>query len=326
VENVRDYPCPPAVEPGVTSKAQEAPSRGQNAIQMSEQGRLRVVLAEPDYLVREGLRVLLSECHGIELVGSYRELAQLRSAVGDHQPDVVLTDAEFPAASPAAGIELLCELAETSPALGLVLLTATANPSWAEVLLSRGADGRAYVLKKHVSSADDLVSVIETVAARRSTIDPDVLDALLKARREKHSLLSDLTRREHEVLAHMATGMSNEAIAQALVLTKRAVEKHINAIFMKLHLARGNGIEPRTKAVVMFLADDHPRASSPALRMGHSQRHSSPLNVQSRPIPIPLRADDPAAGSWRGDRRGAGGAHDRRVGAPYSSESGDDHR
>jgi DNA-binding NarL/FixJ family response regulator len=138
---------------------------------MSEQGRLRVVLAEPDYLVRAGLRVLLSGCHCIELVGSYRELSQLRSAVVDHQPDVVLTEAEFPAASPAAGIELLCELAETSPALGLVLLTATANPSWAEVLLSRGADGRAYVLKKHVSSADDLVSAIETVAARRSTID-----------------------------------------------------------------------------------------------------------------------------------------------------------
>lgn len=291
---------------------------------MSVQGRLRVVLAEPDYLVREGLRVLLSGCHRIELVGSYPELSQLRSAVADHQPDVVLTEAEFPGAPPAAGIEWLCGLAETSPALGLVLLTATADPTWAATLLSRGADGRAYVLKKHVSSADDLVSAIETVAARRSAIDPDVLDALLKARREKHSLLSDLTRREHEVLAHMATGMSNEAIAQALVLTKRAVEKHIHAIFMKLHLARGNGIEPRTKAVLMFLANDHPGTASPVLRPGHSQRHSSPVNAQSRPIP--LRADDPAAGSWRGDRRGAGGAHDRRVGAPCSSESGDDHR
>jgi DNA-binding NarL/FixJ family response regulator len=281
---------------------------------MSEQGRPRLVLAEPDYLVREALTGLLSACRSIELVGSYREPLQLRSAIREHQPVVVLTEAEFPGAAPAAGVELLSELAETSPALGLVLLTTSANPSWAEMLLSRGADGRAYVLKKHVSSADDLVSVIETVAARRSTIDPEVLDALLKARREKHSLLSDLTRREHEVLAHIATGMSNEAIAQALVLTKRAVEKHINAIFMKLHLARGNGIEPRIKAVVMFLADDHPRASSPALRPGQSQRHSSPLNAQSRPNPIPLRADDPAADSWRGDRRGAGRAHDLRVG------------
>ena len=107
-----------------------------------------MVLAEPDYLVREGLTGLLSGCRSLELVGSYRELAQLRSAVSQHQPDVVLSEAEFPAAAPAAGIDLLCELAETSPALGLVLLTGTANPSWAKMLLSRGADGRAYVLKK----------------------------------------------------------------------------------------------------------------------------------------------------------------------------------
>jgi DNA-binding NarL/FixJ family response regulator len=235
---------------------------------MSEQGPLRVVLAEPDYLVREAFTGLLSRCPFIELVGSYREQAQLRSAVSEHQPDVVLTEAEFPAAGPAAGIKLLCELADTSPALGLVLLTATANPSWAKTLLSRGTNGRAYVLKKRVSSADDLVSVIEAVAAGRSIIDPEVIDALLQARREKESPLSELTRREHEVLAHMATGMSNEAIAEALVLTKRAVEKHIHAIFMKLGVARGNGIEPRTKAVLMFLANDHSTASPPNPRSG----------------------------------------------------------
>jgi DNA-binding NarL/FixJ family response regulator len=235
---------------------------------MSEQVRPRVVLADPEYLAREALTGLLSGCRSVELVGSYRELAQLRPAVSEHQPDVVLIEAEFPAAGPAAGIELLCELAKTSPSLGLVLLTATANPSWAKMLLSRGADGRAYVLKKHVSSANDLASVIEAAAAGRSTIDPEVLDALLIARHQEDSPLSELTRREHEVLAHMATGMSNEAIAQALVLTKRAVEKHIHAIFMKLHLERGNGIEPRTKAVLLFLASDHSRTSSPTPRLG----------------------------------------------------------
>jgi DNA-binding NarL/FixJ family response regulator len=243
---------------------------------MSEQGRFRVVLAEPDYLAREGLIGLLGGCRSIELAGSYRELAQLRSAVSEQRPDVVLTEAAFPGAGIAAGVELLCELAETSPALGLVLLTGTAEASWAKMLLSQGADGRGYVVKKRVSSADDLVSVIEGVAAGRSALDPDVVDALLQARREEHSPLSDLTRREHEVLAHMATGMSNEAIAEMLVLTKRAVEKHVHAIFMKLHLARGNGVEPRTEAAVMFLADDRSRTACskprPDIRNGTHSR------------------------------------------------------
>src|SRR3954453_14793392 len=198
---------------------------------------LTVVVAEDSYLVREALTQVLETDADLELAAVAENVAQLNEAIEREQPDVVLTDIFMPPFRGAEGIHLAAELRVSYPEIGVVILSQYAEPEYALELLESGSAGRAYLLKERVVNRADLIAAIHAVAAGGSVIDPKIVDSLIAARsKATDSLVAKLTTREREVLAEVATGKSNSAIADALFLTKRAVEKHINAIFMKLNL------------------------------------------------------------------------------------------
>jgi DNA-binding NarL/FixJ family response regulator len=217
----------------------------------------RIALGEDSLIVREGLCQLLAVDPEIEVVAAVGDQLSLRQACEDERPDVVLTDIRMPPTHTDEGIQLAAELRETHPEIGVVILSQFADPSYALALLDHGSDRRAYLLKERVHNRAELMSAIRAVATGGSMIDPKVVEALVAARsRVEQSPLNELTARELEVLAEIAQGKSNTAIAEALFLTKRAVEKHINAIFWKLGLAEGTDVSRRVKAALMFLADE----------------------------------------------------------------------
>ena len=199
---------------------------------------------------------MLSGEPGIDVVGSYADLPSLLDAIEDQQPDVVLTDIRMPPSMSDEGIRVATSLRETHPEVGVVVLSQYSEPSYALALLESGSDGRAYLLKERVHNRGQLLSALETVADGGSVIDTKVVDLLLAERtRVERSPLAELTPREREVLAEIAQGKSNSAIASSLVLTKRAVEKHINSIFFKLNLSEAQDASKRVKATLAFLAD-----------------------------------------------------------------------
>jgi DNA-binding NarL/FixJ family response regulator len=170
---------------------------------------------------------------------------------------VVLTDIFMPPSGGAEGIHAAARLRETHPAMGVVILSQYAEPGYALELLESGSAGRAYLLKERVGNRAELVAAIRAVAAGGSVIDPKIVDTLIAARsRGAGSLVAALTTREREVLAEVATGKSNSAIADSLFLTKRAVEKHINAIFLKLNLRDSDDVSRRVKATLIYLTDE----------------------------------------------------------------------
>jgi DNA-binding NarL/FixJ family response regulator len=220
---------------------------------------LRVVLGEDDYLVREGIRRVLSGAPEIELVAECADADALLEAVDRHRPDVVLTDIRMPPTSTDEGIRAAARLRDEHPAVGVVVLSQYADPAYVLTLFAAGSDARAYLLKERVHDRRQLVAAIEAVAEGGSVVDPKIVEVLVAARaRGAQSPLAELTAREREVLAAIAEGKSNTAISDALVLTKRAVEKHINAIFLKLNLSHAEDageISPRVKAALLFLTD-----------------------------------------------------------------------
>jgi DNA-binding NarL/FixJ family response regulator len=220
---------------------------------------IRVVVAEDSLIVREGLRELLAPSPSLEVVGSYGDLAAVLGGVGRDRPDVVLTDIRMPPSNTNEGIRLAERLREHHPSIGVVVLSQYAEPSYVLALLEHGSDRRGYLLKERIHDRGQLVSAIDTVAAGGSVIDPKIVEVLVegKARPERSPLL-ELTPREREVLAEMAEGKSNAVIAKSLVLTKRAVEKHINSIFTKLGLGESQDVSKRVKATLLFLADTSP--------------------------------------------------------------------
>jgi DNA-binding NarL/FixJ family response regulator len=147
------------------------------------------------------------------------------------------------------GIRLATRLRTTHPSVGVIVMSAYADPAYALALLQAGSEGRAYVLKDRLHSRAQLLATIETVSDGGSVIDPEVVDALVHG----PSPLDVLTPREHQVLVEMARGASNRSIAEALGLTKRAVEKHINSVFAKLDLPPSDDVSRRVSAVLLFL-------------------------------------------------------------------------
>jgi DNA-binding NarL/FixJ family response regulator len=217
---------------------------------------LRVVLADDSLIVREGIAQLLATAGDVEIVASCSDLESLLEAVDRDRPDVVLTDIRMPPSGTDEGIQVAARLRESHPEIGVVVLSQYSEPSYAIALLESGSDRRAYLLKERVHDRAQLLSTIQAVAAGGSVIDPKIVEVLVAAKaRADRSPLSELTPREREVLAEIAQGKSNTAIADSLVLTKRAVEKHINAIFMKLNLAGEEDVAKRVKAALMFLAE-----------------------------------------------------------------------
>jgi DNA-binding NarL/FixJ family response regulator len=217
---------------------------------------ITVALGEDSLIVREGIQQLLATEPGIEIVASCGDLDSLVAAVEESVPDVVVTDIRMPPTETDEGIRVAAMLRDSHPDIGVLVLSQYAAPSYALALLDSGSDGRAYLLKQRVHDRAELVAAIRSVANGGSVIDPKIVEALVAARsRSERSPLASLTPREHDVLAEIARGKSNTAIADALVLTKRAVEKHINSIFLKLNLSDAEDVSKRVKATLVFLAD-----------------------------------------------------------------------
>jgi DNA-binding NarL/FixJ family response regulator len=221
---------------------------------------IRVVVAEDSLIVREGIRELLADAPGVAVVGEYRDASSLLDAVDDDCPEVVLTDIRMPPSNTDEGIRLAALLRERSPETGVVVLSQYAEPPYVLALLEHGSDGRGYLLKDRIHDRGQLLAAIRAVAAGGSVIDPKIVELLVETRaRAERSPLAELTPRERDVLAELAEGKSNAAIAESLVLTKRAVEKHINSIFMKLGLAGSEDVSKRVKATLIFLARTSPQ-------------------------------------------------------------------
>jgi DNA-binding NarL/FixJ family response regulator len=217
---------------------------------------IRVVLAEDHYLVREGVRRLLATQPDLEVVAVCTDLDSLFAAVEAENPDVVVTDIRMPPGGTDEGIQAAVRLRETNADVGVVVLSQYSEPRYAIALLEGGSARRAYLLKERVEDVEQLAGAIRAVAAGGSIVDPKVVDALManRARREP-SPLDELTPRERDVLREMAEGKNNAAIAQALFVTERSVEKVIHSIFVKLGLAWEKEIHKRVKAVVLYLAE-----------------------------------------------------------------------
>jgi DNA-binding NarL/FixJ family response regulator len=217
---------------------------------------IRVVLADDHYLVREGVRRLLDLQPDIEVAATCDDLDSLLAAVEAERPDVVVTDIRMPPAGVDEGIRAAEHLRTAYPEMGVVVLSQYAQPSYALALLEGGTARRAYLLKERVEDVEQLVGAIRAVAEGGSAIDPKVVEALVAAKsRADESPLGELTPRERDVLHGMAEGKNNAAIAAALVLTERSVEKVIHSIFLKLDLGWETAVHKRVKAVVLYLAD-----------------------------------------------------------------------
>jgi DNA-binding NarL/FixJ family response regulator len=217
---------------------------------------IRVVVAEDNYLVREAVTRLLDTHPDTTVVGSAADYDSLLAAVESDAPDVVVTDIRMPPTGTDEGVRAAVALRDSHPALGVVVLSQYVEPEYALALLDGGSERRAYLLKERVSDVDQLVRAVCEVAEGGSVIDPKVVEALVEARsRRADSPLSFLTPRESEVLAEMAQGRNNAAVAATLGLSERAVEKHINSVFSKLGLSEEPDVHRRVKAVLLYLAD-----------------------------------------------------------------------
>jgi DNA-binding NarL/FixJ family response regulator len=217
---------------------------------------VRVVVAEDNLLVREGLTKLLSAQPELELAGTCEDYDGLFGLVDDAKPDVVVTDIRMPPTGTDEGIRAAAQLRQSAPSVGVVALSQSAEPEYALALFDSGSHGRAYLLKERVSDPEQLVAAIREVAAGGSVVDPAIVETLVRARAAKPaSPIDRLTPREREVLAEMAQGKNNAAVAAALVLSERAVEKHINSVFSKLGLGSEPDVHRRVKAVLLFLAE-----------------------------------------------------------------------
>ncbi|HXF72536.1 MAG TPA: response regulator transcription factor [Actinomycetota bacterium] len=218
---------------------------------------VRVVFAEDNYLVREGTAALLSTRDDVDLVATVADLDGLLAAVEEHAPQAVLTDIRMPPTNTTEGIRAAKLIRAEHPDVGVVVLSQYAEEEYAYELLRDGAAGLGYLLKERVADVDELVRALHEVARGGSVLDPKVVEALV-ARKDRlaHSPLAQLTEREREVLGEMAQGKNNAAIAKAMFLTERAVEKHINSLFHKLGLSEEREIHRRVMAVLTFLREE----------------------------------------------------------------------
>lgn len=225
-------------------------------VSMGPAATIRVVFADDSYLLREAISHVLEDADGIDVVATCGDRDALLRAVDAERPDVVVTDIRMPPTATDEGLQVAATLRATHPHVGVVVLSQFAEPRYGLALLEEGSDRRAYLLKERVQSGGQLVAAIEAVAAGGSVIDAKVVDGLIAERRRvERSPLGELTAREVEILAFVARGHSNQAIADELVLTKRAVEKHINAIFLKLGLTAATDVSRRVKAALIYLAE-----------------------------------------------------------------------
>ena len=216
---------------------------------------IRVLIADDNFITREGVEKLVDSVDEFTVTATCGTLPEVLDAVERDPPDVVVTDIRMPPTKTNEGIRIATQLRATHPDIGVVVLSQFAEPVYLLALLEGGSDRRSYLLKERVHDRAQLRSAITAVSHGGAVIDPKLVDILVdgKARLER-SAIADLSPREREVLAEIAQGMSNAAIAESLVLTKRAVEKHIHSIFLKLNLAFADDVSKRVKAALLYLS------------------------------------------------------------------------
>ena len=215
---------------------------------------VRVVFADDNFLVREGLAGLLTETPGIDLVETVADPDALLAAVATHRPDAVLTDIRMPPTFTTEGIDAAKRIRVEYPDTGVVVLSQYVEEDYAFALLSDGVAGLGYLLKERVSQVDELVRALQDVARGGSALDPKVVEGLMNRKnQETSSALQGLTERELEVLQELATGRSNASVAKTLFMSERAVEKHVGSVFMKLGLVHESDVNRRVMAVLAFL-------------------------------------------------------------------------
>ncbi len=216
---------------------------------------LRVLIADDSYLIREGLRQLLALAPSIHVVGQCVDAPSLLAAVDADPPDVVITDIRMPPTQTDEGMQIARRLRQTHPGVGVVVLSQHESAQYAADLLECGAKGRGYLLKDRIHDLDHLVSTLTDVAAGECRIDARLVDDLLaRQRRRQRSPLAELTPRQREIMADIAQGKSNLAIARDRGLTQRAVEKHVSEIFGRLGLANDETVSRRVQATLLYLA------------------------------------------------------------------------
>ena len=212
---------------------------------------MRVVIAEDSALLREGL-VRLLEDRGYEVDAAVGDASSLLEAVAEHHPDVVVTDIRMPPTHTDEGMRAAAELRRQYPEIGVLVLSQYIETTYATALLAGNAGGVGYLLKDRVADAAEFADALERVAAGGTALDPEVVTKLMRASRQIGGL-GALTPREREVLELMAEGRSNAAIAEAMVISSGAVEKHVSTIFGKLRLPSSDADNRRVLAVLQYL-------------------------------------------------------------------------
>lgn len=221
--------------------------------------QLRVVLAEDNYLVREGTRRLLEDSDEIQIIASVGNAADLLTAAAQGAPDAVITDIRMPPGHGTEGITAAHQLRRQYPRLGIVVLSQYSDAAYATELFRNGTEGLGYLLKVSVGDLRELVAALRAVVAGRSVVDPLVVEGLVQQRvRQTTSALQALSPRELDVLREMAEGRTNAAIATSLHLSESAIEKYVNTIFTKLNLGHDPGVSRRVAAVLAYLRDATP--------------------------------------------------------------------
>ena len=217
---------------------------------------IRIVLAEDNALLRQGLVRLVEADSELALVGTAGDKDELLALVRAEKPDVVVSDIRMPPTGTDEGVQVATRLRDEHPGIGVVLLSQHADVTYALALLEGGSSGRAYLLKERVADVGELTAAIRTVADGGSVIDATVVEQLVSANLGgQRSKLDPLTPRELEVLGEMAKGGSNATIAATLVLSERAIEKHTNSIFSKLGLSEERDLNRRVAAVLVYLSE-----------------------------------------------------------------------
>ena len=214
---------------------------------------LRVVLADDNLLIREGVSAVLNHLDSVELVAECGDVDSLMDAVEEHRPDVVITDIRMPPTHTDEGIAAALKIRASHSSMGVVVLSQFSEPSYVLALFENGSDGLGYLLKERVNP-DDLQRAVQSVADGGSVVDPKIVDVLVQSRTRRPSAIDQLTPRESEVLSLIAEGLNNSSVAETLVLSPKAVAKHINSIFSKLGLGEEETAHRRVKAVLMWLA------------------------------------------------------------------------
>lgn len=220
---------------------------------------LRVFIADDSFLIREGMQQVLALAPQLRVTGSYADAPSLLAAVDADPPDVVVTDLRMPPTQTDEGMQIAERLRKSHPQVGVVLLSQHESVQYAAELLASGAAGRGYLLKDRIHDLDHIVSTIAAVASGECRIDTRLIDELVTRRRKRQkSPLEELTPRQREILADVAEGKSNLAIANHRGLTQRAVEKHVSEIFGRLGLATDETISRRVYATLLFLSHSDP--------------------------------------------------------------------